>query len=143
MTFCVFLTCCMIFSLVIYKFTKSFPCSTSSDSTIVSTNINKVPKWFFCGPKIQMREGNNIDKFQVVYYKCVKFHKNPISRLGGVVLTRYTQQMNVTQYYNWNTVQSGIKHHNPFFQYTCSRQHWWKDKNSYILVICFNWLEIN
>jgi hypothetical protein len=26
---------------------------------------------------------------QVVYYNCVKFHKNPISRLGGVVLTRY------------------------------------------------------
>ena len=26
---------------------------------------------------------------QVVYYKCAKFHKNPISRLGGVVLTRY------------------------------------------------------
>ena len=26
---------------------------------------------------------------QVVYYKCVKFHKNPISRLGGVALTRY------------------------------------------------------
>ena len=25
----------------------------------------------------------------VVYYKCVKFHKNQISRLGGVVLTRY------------------------------------------------------
>jgi hypothetical protein len=25
----------------------------------------------------------------VVYYKCVKFHKNPISHLGGVVLTRY------------------------------------------------------
>jgi hypothetical protein len=25
----------------------------------------------------------------VVYYKCVKFHKNPISRLGGVTLTRY------------------------------------------------------
>jgi hypothetical protein len=24
-----------------------------------------------------------------VYYKCVKFHKNPISGLGGVVLTRY------------------------------------------------------
>jgi len=24
-----------------------------------------------------------------VYYKCVKFHKNPISRLGAVVLTRY------------------------------------------------------
>jgi trehalose utilization protein len=27
---------------------------------------------------------------QVVYYKCVKFHKNPISGLGVVVLTRYT-----------------------------------------------------
>jgi hypothetical protein len=26
---------------------------------------------------------------QVVYYKCVKCHKNPISRLGGVALTRY------------------------------------------------------
>jgi hypothetical protein len=26
---------------------------------------------------------------QVVYYKCVKFHKNPMSRLGGVALTRY------------------------------------------------------
>ena len=26
---------------------------------------------------------------QVVYYKCVTFHKNPISRLGGVALTRY------------------------------------------------------
>ena len=26
---------------------------------------------------------------QVVYYNCVKFHKNPISCLGGVALTRY------------------------------------------------------
>jgi hypothetical protein len=26
---------------------------------------------------------------QVVYYKCVKFHKNPINRLGGAALTRY------------------------------------------------------
>jgi hypothetical protein len=26
---------------------------------------------------------------QVVHYNCVKFHKNPISCLGGVVLTRY------------------------------------------------------
>ena len=24
-----------------------------------------------------------------MYYNCVKFHKNPISRLGGVALTRY------------------------------------------------------
>ena len=27
---------------------------------------------------------------QVVYYNCVKFHKTPISLLGGVALTRYT-----------------------------------------------------
>jgi hypothetical protein len=27
---------------------------------------------------------------QVVYYNCVKFHKNPISRFGGVTLTWYT-----------------------------------------------------
>jgi hypothetical protein len=27
---------------------------------------------------------------QVVYYKCVKFHNNPISGLGGVALTRCT-----------------------------------------------------
>jgi hypothetical protein len=26
---------------------------------------------------------------QVVYYKCVKFHKIPISGLGGVALRRY------------------------------------------------------
>jgi hypothetical protein len=25
---------------------------------------------------------------QVVYYNCVQFHKTPISRLGGVALTR-------------------------------------------------------
>jgi hypothetical protein len=29
---------------------------------------------------------------QVVYYKCVKFHKNPISGLGGVALTRYMDE---------------------------------------------------
>jgi hypothetical protein len=27
---------------------------------------------------------------QVMYYTCVKFHKTPINRLGGVALTRYT-----------------------------------------------------
>ena len=26
---------------------------------------------------------------QVVYYKCVKLHNNPISRLGGVALTKH------------------------------------------------------
>jgi hypothetical protein len=29
---------------------------------------------------------------QVVYYKCVKFHKNPISGLGAVALTRYMDE---------------------------------------------------
>jgi hypothetical protein len=27
-----------------------------------------------------------------VYYKCVKFHKNPISGLGGDALTRYMDE---------------------------------------------------
>jgi hypothetical protein len=38
---------------------------------------------------------------RVVYYNCVKFHKNPISRLGGVALTRYMPpypQMCMTEY---------------------------------------------
>jgi hypothetical protein len=30
---------------------------------------------------------------QVAYYKCVKFHKNPISRLGGVALTRICMKL--------------------------------------------------
>jgi hypothetical protein len=30
---------------------------------------------------------------QVVYYNCVKFHKTPINRLGGVALTRYTTSL--------------------------------------------------
>jgi hypothetical protein len=30
------------------------------------------------------------EDLQVVYYKCVKFYKNPINGLGGVALTRYT-----------------------------------------------------
>jgi hypothetical protein len=30
---------------------------------------------------------------QVVYYNCVKFHKTPISHLGGVALTRYTTSL--------------------------------------------------
>jgi hypothetical protein len=32
---------------------------------------------------------NPVHYLQVVYYKCVKFYKNPICRLGGVALTRY------------------------------------------------------
>jgi hypothetical protein len=35
---------------------------------------------------------------QVVHYNCVNFHKNPISRLGGVALTRYTLQMCMKEY---------------------------------------------
>jgi hypothetical protein len=35
---------------------------------------------------------------QVVYYNCVKFYKNPISRLGEVALTRYTTPLFVKVY---------------------------------------------
>jgi hypothetical protein len=43
---------------------------------------------------MELGQGDNIPVFlhahlQVVYYNCVKFHKNSISRLGGVALTRY------------------------------------------------------
>ena len=30
-----------------------------------------------------------------MYYNCVKFHKNPISDLGGVALTRYMDRRTV------------------------------------------------
>jgi hypothetical protein len=42
---------------------------------------------------VQNLEGETIflhAHLQIVYYNCGKFHKNPISRLGGVALTRYT-----------------------------------------------------
>jgi hypothetical protein len=34
---------------------------------------------------------------QVVYYNCVKFHKNSISSLVGVALTRYTTPLLVLE----------------------------------------------
>jgi hypothetical protein len=33
-----------------------------------------------------------------VHYNCAKFHKTPISRLGGVALTRYTNPLFVKVY---------------------------------------------
>jgi hypothetical protein len=44
---------------------------------------------------------------QVVYYKCVKFQKNPISRLGGVALTRYGRSDRVIPIYPPNFVCGG------------------------------------
>jgi hypothetical protein len=38
-------------------------------------------------PKFKRRD--NSAHLQVVYYNCVKFHKNSIGSLVGVVLTRY------------------------------------------------------
>ena len=37
----------------------------------------------------RISEYNLNSHLQVVYYKCVKFHKNPTSRLGGIAITRY------------------------------------------------------
>jgi hypothetical protein len=65
--------------------------------TVVIHYLQMCMKEYGCCPKF--RRGDN--KFwtatiflhahlQVVYYNCVKFHKNPMSRLGGVALTRYT-----------------------------------------------------
>jgi hypothetical protein len=44
-------------------------------------------KEYGCCPKF--KRGDNSTYTFIEYYKCVKFHKNPISHLGGVVLTRY------------------------------------------------------
>jgi hypothetical protein len=44
---------------------------------------------------------------QVVYYKCVKFHKNPISGLGGVALTRYMDRRTGWFLYTPQTVFAG------------------------------------
>jgi hypothetical protein len=44
-------------------------------------------------PKFKRRDNSTLllhAHLQIVYYKCVKFHKNPISGLGGVAITRYT-----------------------------------------------------
>ena len=38
---------------------------------------------------------------QVVYYKCAKFHKNPITRLGGVALTRYMDELTDVRRDGW------------------------------------------
>jgi hypothetical protein len=36
-----------------------------------------------------------------VYYNCAKFHKTPISRLGGVALIRYTTKRGDNSTYNF------------------------------------------
>jgi hypothetical protein len=36
-----------------------------------------------------------------VYYKCAKFHKNPITRLGGVALTRYMDELTDVRRDGW------------------------------------------
>jgi hypothetical protein len=65
--------------------------------TVVVHNLQMCMKEYRCC--LKFRRGDNSTclipiflhaHLQVVYYKCVKFHKNPISRLGRVALTRYT-----------------------------------------------------
>jgi hypothetical protein len=48
-----------------------------------------------------------------VYYNCVKFHKNPISGLGGVALTRYMDGRTdrVIPIYPPNFVCGGYNYH--------------------------------
>jgi hypothetical protein len=50
--------------------------------TVVIHYLQICMKEYGCCPKFG--RGDNL-----TYYNCVKFHKNPISRLGGVALTRY------------------------------------------------------
>jgi hypothetical protein len=52
-------------------------------------------KEYGCCPKLKRRDNSTytFTKRGVVYLKCVQFHKNPISGLGGVALTRYTNPL--------------------------------------------------
>jgi hypothetical protein len=56
--------------------------------TLVVHYLQMCMKEYGCCPIF--KRGDNSTYTQVVYYKCVKFHKNPINRLGGVELSRYT-----------------------------------------------------
>jgi hypothetical protein len=73
--------------------------------TFVVHYLQMCMKEYGCCPKFRRRD-NFISPFkfwtatiflhahlQVVYYKCVKFHKNPMSGLGGVALIRYTTSL--------------------------------------------------
>jgi hypothetical protein len=61
--------------------------------TVVVHNLQMCMKEYRCC--LKFRRGDNSTTIflhahlQVMYYKCAKFHKNPISGLGGVALTRY------------------------------------------------------
>jgi hypothetical protein len=58
--------------------------------TFVVHYLQMCMKEYGCCPKFRRRD-NSIYTFtkRGVDYNCVKFHKNPISGLGGVALTRY------------------------------------------------------
>jgi hypothetical protein len=66
--------------------------------TFVVHYLQMCMKEYGCCPKFKRRDNSAYTfttiflhaHLQVVYYKCVMFHKNPISGLGGVALTRYT-----------------------------------------------------
>jgi hypothetical protein len=72
--------------------------------TFVVHYLQMCMKEYGCCPKFKRRDNSTYTftkrgvvylvstthaHLQVVYYKCVKFHKNPISGLEGVALTRY------------------------------------------------------
>jgi hypothetical protein len=74
--------------------------------TVVVHYLQMCMKEYGCCPKFRRGDNSTYTPFkfwtatvflhahlQVVYYKCVKFHKNPISRLGGVAFTRYTTRL--------------------------------------------------
>jgi hypothetical protein len=70
--------------------------------TFVVYYLQMCMKEYGCCPKFRRRDNSTYTftkgggcvflhaHLQVVYYKCVKFYKNPINGLGGVALTRYT-----------------------------------------------------
>jgi hypothetical protein len=67
---------------------------------------------------------------QVVYYKCVKFHKNPISHLGGVALTRYMDGQYIG--YIWIRKETDVVTKEQFI--ITRWKTWWV-----WCVLCLNW----
>jgi hypothetical protein len=62
--------------------------------TFVVHYLQMCMKEYGCYPKFKRGDDSTYAftkraHLQVVYYKCVKFHINPISGLGGVALARY------------------------------------------------------
>ena len=103
----VFSSCCLVI-LIIYFY--DFRWQLLSDDSDIARKL-KLELWVTSlsdTPRLQYYDVQTIflhAHLQAVYYNCVKFHLNPMSRLGGVALTSpslYTERIFVFQEYKLN-----------------------------------------